>query len=129
MGFNCEKIACHMRDMTIEPMAKVVSESAKSRESVSARSAQESSVELKSHGSCTTDKENKVAAETIQPSFVSPPSELDGLFSLSASFDKEVGLGQEYDTLFKDEELGQLFEDFNKFDDIFPDSTDGLNAV
>lgn len=38
-------------------------------------------------------------------------------------------MGLEYDTLFKDEEFGLLFEDYNKFGNIFTGSTDGLDTA
>ncbi|CAM8938941.1 unnamed protein product [Rhodiola kirilowii] len=90
------------------------------------------SVESESHVSpspaaAVKDNEEEIVAEVNQPQFVLPPPEMDWL--TSASLDQEIGLGLEFDSFFKEDEFGLLFDDIDKLDDMLFDSTNVLNSA
>lgn len=110
-GSDSDNTSLKLRDVAISPKAKEVVSDMRKETSLSLHSSQESSLELKSNGSSSPDNEFKVA-----------------------SFDKEISLGLEYDTLdydtlFKDENFALLFENFNELDDIFIGSNNELESA
>ncbi|CAM8942173.1 unnamed protein product [Rhodiola kirilowii] len=87
------------------------------------------SEEVESHGSSLSVGEQENVAEIIQPQFVlpSPEFEFDGL--MSESLEQDIGIGLEFDSLLKDDDFGNLFDDFDNFDDVLLDSTNAFNSA
>ncbi|KAL9666026.1 hypothetical protein QQ045_000348 [Rhodiola kirilowii] len=122
---------------TISPSQKKTkirySSSPNEKASMSTRSLQdrrEGSEEVESHPSSSpvddkSTKKDVAGVEVKHPQFVLPPPDANVL--MSTLLDQEIGFGLEFDSLFKDVDVGKLLVNFEESDDMLLGNADGLD--